>query len=263
MNRTVLHFVLALAICLALTVTVSASDIVATFNNVAQSGGVTYSTLYGSGSTTAGVFTFTQDKLNPANTFGQDPLGAGDPFLGFCIELQQTISNGSTHTFEVKDLEDGRTSTPPGPLGLPAANKIDKLFQLAFLPNGLITDSVTDTVAQAIQIAIWEIVYETGNVGLGTSTGNATFSGSGALATADGWLGTINSLDVGSYFDGGPGNYQPSQSLWAMNDTSHQDFVIQTQPGGATGEVPEPGTLALVGAALLGLGALRRKMANA
>lgn len=250
MNRILLRFSLALAICLALTLTVSADTIVATYTGQTQNGGVDYSLNSGaSGSwhgTQAGIFNFNRT----GGTFPLDPLGPGTPFLAFCIQLEQYVASA---TFDVVSLDQGRT--PPPALGALAAKQIDKLFTLAF-SGGLITDPVTNTVAQAIQVAIWEIAYET-TATLGTGNGTTQFknAGSNVLITANGWLSTINSTDFTSYL--------PSQSLWAMNNREHQDFVIQTQPGGSTGDVPEPATLALVGAALLGLGALRRKMAAA
>jgi hypothetical protein len=262
MNRSFGRILLALAICLALTATVSADTIVANYVNQTQAGSVQYSLNSGVNwtGTTAGIFNFNRLADPNGGTFPLDPLASGASILAFCIQLEQYISTSyNPVTFEVVDLELGRvpvTPDPPHPgnLGVLRALQIDALFTLAFT-NGEIDDPVTNTVAQAVQVAIWEIAYETIGTLDTTESGSAWFQGAGSnvLSTADAWLNTINGIDFQTY--------QRQHFLWAMNNTSYQDFVIQT-PGSPDIVVPEPGTMAMVGLALLGLGFVRRRVAN-
>lgn len=261
MDRSFGRILLALAICLALTATISADTIVANWVGQSQQGGVQYSLNSGSSwtGTYAGFFNFNRLADPNGGTFPLDPLASGASILAFCIQLEQYIgTTPNPVTFQVVDLDQGRvpvTPTPPYPgnLGLLRALQIDALFSLAFT-NGEIDDPVTNTVAQAVQVAIWEIAYETiGTLGTDASGTTRFQAGSGVLTQADTWLSTINGIDFQTY--------QPQHLLWAMNSDTLQDFVIQT-PGSPDIVVPEPGTMAMVGLALLGLGFVRRRMAN-
>lgn len=264
MDRSIGRILLALAICLALTATVSADTIIANWTGQTRtsSGGVSYNLNSGVGGftgTTAGYFNFvdTYDAItNPyADHFpAGDPLAAGASILAFCIQLDQFIGNTSNPvTFSVVDLKDGRL--PPPAIGDPAAKRIDALFTLAFT-NGEITTPTTnaDYWVQAVQVAIWEIVYESNaTLGLGSGVARFTTSNASVATQADTWLSTINGINVNTY--------QNQHILYSMQNDVNQDFVIQVA-GSPDIVVPEPGTMAMVGLALLGLGIVRRRMAN-
>lgn len=259
MDRSFGRILLALAICLALTATVNADTIIANWTGQTQQAGVQYSLNSGVNwtSTSAGFFNFNRLADPNGGTFPLDPLAGGTPILAFCIQLEQFIGNTPNPvTFQVVDLDQGRVPNPPSPgtLGVLKALQIDALFTLAFT-NGEIDDPVTNTVAQAVQVAIWEIAYETIGTLDTTGSGTARFqnAGTNVLSTADTWLNTINGINFQTY--------QPKHFLWAMNSETLQDFVIQT-PGSPDIVVPEPGTMAMVGLALLGLGFVRRRIAN-
>lgn len=160
------------------------------------------------------------------------PIGT---FTSYCIEITQHVSLGGTYNFEPVPTE-----SAPLPAGVLAPMGIVKADQLAELFGSLgfnaFTDPITAQQAAAIQIAVWEIVYEVPGNPLDVSGGNIHFQNGGAIADAQALLNTIDG--VGPRFT----------SLYAISSPDVQDQLV-----------PTPGALALVG--LAGLTGLRRRRA--
>lgn len=258
MKRFFTAFVAGAALCLGLATDAHASNIQVDYTGQIGAGNVWFN-LTGDGQgtrkTSAGLFTFHEDS----NTSGLDILGTNSIYA-FCIQLEQTVG-GNNVGYTIGDLADGRTPNIDnrGTLGADRAKRIDMLFNLAFT-NGIINAAASAPILQAVQIAIWEIAYEAGNGTLNLSSGTISFSSSSNSNAAinyinsQNWLSTINSTNLATY--------QPSLFLWSMNNGKKQDFVVQSVAGGATEEVPEPGTMALSGIALVGLALLGRRKAR-
>jgi len=161
--------------------------------------------------------------------------GYGD-FNAFCVDLAQYINNGDTYETSV-NLFSGAT-----------LENIDKLFTSAF--------AAVDTAveAAAFQIALWEIVEDTGT-GYDLTSGAFAVSGA-AVDQANGYLSalgtqtgkyTLDFLESGTSQDVVTGALNPNSPL---------------NGGGTIAPVPLPasGVLLLAGlAGAAGLGARKRK----
>jgi hypothetical protein len=166
-------------------------------------------------------------------TGGGGPFTVGTTFQTVCIELTENFSTGTTYTVNVVDPLNA--PNPGLPVGQMTPAKAALLSELHGRFLGLID---TDKEAAAFQVAVWEIVYDTG-LNLNANQGqvyidNASHLTAGTYgALAQSWL---NQLD-------GTG---PQPDLLALSKTGFQDQII-------VDPVPAPPALVLAGIGFLGL----------
>lgn len=189
-----------------------------------------------------GIGTFS--LLSDVTGTSVDWLGA--TFLAMCLEPDELVAQGNTYKFEVVGLADAPTST--GGMGSTKAAWIDSIF------TGLGFDSITDVAGagavalSAVQMAVYEAGYETSGV-FDWSSGSATLTGAGSSLMAQltayavapqasdlEFIGLLNQAVI------------PSSGSRAVY--TGQDFMVVRN----LETVKSPGSLALFGLGLLGVG---------
>jgi len=182
--------------------------------------------------------------------FGTNGL-ADDFFRFFCIELGQYATGGpilytravlNPASAEAKQLSWLFTTVP-----------YPKTGGFTTGPASIYGKLPDATTSGAMQLAVWEIMIETNEVALGLDLTDGTFVGSGsdasAVTMAQGWLATVQA-NVGN----GNNNWE----FYTYTSASNQNYLA-ARYGSYDRSVPLPGTLALFGIGLAGLGLARRK----
>ena len=185
--------------------------------------------LWGGGLNGGTYFTGVYSWTNTGGT----GLGTQVPNWGFCIELTQEARNGWQNILPLAEAPLPAYPIYGTPMGVTKANYIRELWGRDFDPTWAI--GANRQMAEAFNVAIWEIIYETDPI-WDVTTGASFRAGSiEQAATANLWLSQLNGNTA--YFATG---------LVATDDG--QDYIVQ---------IPEPATLSLlaVGAAAL----LRRR----
>jgi hypothetical protein len=249
MKVAVITLITALMTAGALAGTITGTGFTTTTQNVkvSQNGGTNWSTVR------AGLFDITFTNNTTGLDFLRDGAAAGDQFLAFCIELEQTLGNT---TYNDVELSEGKTTAPNSPIGAARAAALEAAFATIFGTTG-IDRGFTSTFYAATQIVIWEIVYEAvpaaGNWAYNLGSGNIRFKeNANAIAQANTWLATINNATTRPTLTG--------SELFALNANGRQDLIVQVLTP-TVEEVPEPGTIGLLGLGLLALGFARKRMA--
>ena len=220
--------------CSLVPLTASAGTI-----TVAWMGGPRVDAHYGVSPDSGGtlVHTYAGDfEITVTDPTGLSPLTQNQKFYTFCVDLQHRAAGRSSATIDSMadwDLLDGAS-----PAQLARASWVgSQYFDAGHLGSSIERASY--------QIAIWELLYERSGL-FNVTNGSAYFtdvSGAGFLTVADA-LVSASAAHTTVY-----------QSLLRTADTPPyaQDFM-------APNPVPDAGaTLVLLGCALTGLGALRRK----
>ena len=156
---------------------------------------------------------------------------------GFCIEAQYSCTSFYTaevHTLEQAPIDGGGTGDVP--MGGVKADYLRELWADVDALTGIGPGLMTTTEAAAMQLAVWEIVYEdwdqdgdgnVDNADWDVLTNNAaapfwsfkTSTNSAAAALANTWLGNVT----------GDGS-TPGPSLVALTNSACQDYITIPAP---------------------------------
>jgi len=193
--------------------------------------------------------------------------GASSPyntsaFITYCVELTQYLSLNTQH--DNYTLMDGAVYFGGITRGFAAGSAVvvERLVNLFSFLGGIKAPTST-TQSAAIQLAVWESIYE-GNTAFGSVGGNVSGIGAGTFAATNNGT-TLAAIDAANVILAGARNFTGLGlfSIQVLSSSANQDLLVLTQLPDVGRVIPEPATLALTLTALLGVGVVTRRRRNA
>lgn len=198
----------------------------------------------------------------PAAIVSHDSAGAyntqvngGATFESFCIDVWQYLSFNHTYS-----LGNGADYTARASMvgavtnaGTITQGTVDNLSRLYAEAHGSIVNNAVNSAA--LQLAIWEVVYETPN-NYDLASGKFYSTPSAVTSVVNGWLSNLSSYS--------PNNYAVSGYV----SNTYQDVIVFTAVSGPLDvppvPLPEPGTyvMTLAGLALIAFVTRRRNSSS-
>jgi len=184
----------------------------------------------------------------------------------WCSDVSNYLSAPATYSLDTLSSNIGLSSYPAltaGTVGSTKVNQVNAL--LTAMASGLISP-VNATTSAALQAAIWEVIYETGDSAYDVTSGNflvGSYNGDNvATVEADANLYLTN-ISNGTWL-ANPGSTveQLQPAPFGANNQSLIYLATSTGQSQSGKVVPEPGSLVLLGTSLAGLGgfvAIRRR----
>lgn len=217
--------------------------------NISTDGGATFSTI------NAGAFGLELSSASP--TF---PSGSFSSFVTYCFEIGQFIGTLPT-TYEQQSLAATLAlNSPASATPSATAIKIARLWHERFAASVSETDTNFDGVTNAdsatrgaaFQVALWDLAVDGGD-----GLSNGTFRSDGA---SNFFYTAIVDLATKYIAIANDSSLTTIANLAALYDPDRQNLIRELGGSSTTDDpVPAPATLALFGAGLIGLAAMRRK----
>jgi len=236
-----------------------------------------------SASSVLATTTYLRGYVRPSGDGGID---CSNPTVDSCVSRTQSVSGANIsvtgdavnvlNSYDVVEFSIGTglntiDALPLNLLGIQAGDTIT--FEFNTLPNVNTADGTSTSTFGLLGClspggTLTELngtniggIFDSSNVGASSSLQTAYCTNSTANLLGDGTSGTTNrNPSVSFTFASGPGVVIPSQLAFAVPDSFVPLQIDITGPTGGGGTpVPEPASMTLLAAGLIGLGVIRRK----
>lgn len=170
----------------------------------------------------------------------------------WCSDIKDSLSTPGSYTLTTLSAEIGQTNY--------ATLDATKVNQVNALLSAVSTGSVSATNATtsaALQVAIWEVIYQSGDGSYNVTSGNfyiSPYNGddiSGVTADANQYLTYVTN---GTWLP----NSNDTVEMFLSGSGTDQNLIYLGVTGTTRQSVPEPASMALLASGLMGLGVMRR-----